>query len=243
MARSGLVGLVILAGCGARAALSLTTSTYVTCEDCGARPALVGRPVRLVLDWPSTEPESDGTVIGTLRWTIECVGAPCHVGFQREDQVAGDAMVEVIPDAPGSLVVRVVLDDGMRRRTVALAPFMVGAVDAIELTCTTRPPSIRTYEACGAEIPAGNDVRVAAVVRSGRETFDDVELGATIDGAVVASLTASNPTAGWRCGVRPSPRASGRPEMACASNGLTAGDHVLVTHLGGVEAALRLVVR
>lgn len=234
----GLVG-----GCGARTALSMTTYTDVSCDECKATPALVGRPVRILFDWPSTEPEPDGTVVGTVRWTVECVGAPCHLGAQRDDQVAGDGMVEVIPDGPGPMVVRVVLDDGMKQRTVELDQFMVAAVEAIELTCTTRPPSIRAYGPCGAEIPPGSDVRVVALVRGGGQPIAGVSLAAAIDGEVVASLTAPTAAAGWRCGVTPSLADPSQPEMACAADDIDRGAHVLVMSLGGVETALRLVVR
>jgi len=240
-----LAGLAValVGGCGARTALSMTTYTDVSCDECKATPALVGRPVRILFDWPSTEPEPDGTVVGTVRWTVACVGAPCHLGAQRDDQVAGDGMVEVIPDGPGPMVVRVVLDDGMKQRTVELDQFMVAAPEAIELTCTSRPPSIRAYGPCGAEVAAASDVRVVAQVRAGGPPIAGVPLAASIDGEVVASLTAGNPTAGWRCGVQPSVADPAQPELVCAVDGIAHGAHVVVMSLAGVEAALPLVVR
>ncbi len=237
------LAVTLAAGCGARAALSTTTYAEVTCDDCRTSPALVGVPLRLLFDWPSTTPEPDGTVVGEMRWTIDCVGAPCHVGAQRDDQVQGDAMVEVIPDGPGPMVVRVVLDDGMKARTVQLDEVVVAQPEAIEVTCTTRRPGVRGYEACGAEIAADNDLRVVARVRVGPQMITGVPVEATIDGEVVASLTATNATHGWRCGAKPSASDPDRREMICAVDRIAPGEHVLVLRLAGVETALRLVVR
>lgn len=236
------LALATLAGCGARASLSITSYTTVTCDDCGATPALVGRPVRLVLDWPGTEPEPDGTVVGPPRWTIACAGAPCHVGAEREDQVQGDAMVEVVPDGDGPLVVQVILDDGVRRRTIELDRLVVAPVEAIALACTSRPPGVRTYVPCPAEVPAGHDVRVVATVQSGGRAITGVPLAATLDGHEVASLTAPGAADGWRCGVTRS-TAAAEAAMVCAVDGVRPGEHVLVTRLGAVAATLPLVVR
>lgn len=237
------LAVTLVAGCGARAAMSMTTYADVTCDECKATPALVGVPLILLFDWPGTTPEPDGTVVGAMRWTVECVGAPCHVGAQRDDQVQGDAMVEVIPDGPGPLVVRVVLDDGMKARTVQLDEVVVAQPEAIEVTCTTRRPSVRGYMACGAELPAGNDVRVVARVRAAGTMITGVPVDATLDGEPIADLTFASNTHGWRCGVKPTAADPAEREMVCAVDGITGGERELILRLAGVETALRLVVR
>ena len=200
MTRRALAGIVITAAaaCGSLKSMmsEVKHATAVCAGGCDAGAAVaVGVPIRVKVDWNHCDSRDQQCDPDKPPFTIatRCEGAHCDV----EDTGAGDLLVT--PTEAGDATIVLDLAD-QKKRQIRLGPVTAMPVDGIDLICTMRRPGGDAGEPCGNAVPAGSDVHVEIVAKSGaRRLVNALPKDIAVDGRVVMKDGTMLGGAPWEC--------------------------------------------